>query len=166
MSEIIPPKILYYVTIYFEDDTRRTPNYFLWETVTGAFKNANNAVISESYRYKRLSARRLDYRGSFKITPDFYHPVSEDDHIDWSAEFNESMVIGGESAIPKVLVTLLSGKLAGEKTPRLFLDEWYKTSNLEEAKVLMRKSNLPLFVPAKEAHLYQPTTDVKWTSWN
>lgn len=166
MSGVNPPKTLYYVTIYFEDDTRRTPNYFLWPSATEAFKNANTAIISETYRYKRLSARRLDYRGSFKITSDFYHNVPDDDHIEWSAEFNESMVVEGESAIPNVLVTLLAGKLTGDKTTRFFLDEWYKTANLEEAKVLMKKSNLPLFVPAKEAHLYQPTTDVKWTSWN
>lgn len=167
------PPVLYYVTVYFENGYVLTPNVFVRPTADEAFKLANAIVMKNAPRYQRMSARKMEYLSSFEITDDFYHQVIEEEHQEWSPEFNREMVVAGESGIPEVVTTILEGKIQDPKDrqffpkgPAYFLDEWYFTTDTEEARKLMKKSNLPLFIPARHAHLYRPTEEVVWSGWN
>lgn len=159
------PKTLYYVTIHFPDGTRRTPNFFLWETVDEAFKGANDMVLEGGMKYRSLSARKIIFKKSIPITQEFFHEVPEGESVSWTPEFNQSMVDAGEVQIPNALVVILSHK-GGARKPDLFLDEWFHTSNVAKAMSMMKHSNLPLFIGTKVAHVYEPTTEVHWTGWN
>lgn len=164
-EKITVPKVLYYVTIHFPDGTRRTPNFFLWENIDDAFKGANDLVLEGGMKYRSLSARKIVFKKTVPITPDFFHEVPEGEAVTWTPEFNQSMIDLGETKIPKALVVVLSHK-GGAKQPDLFLDEWFHTDKVNQAMALMKKSNLPLFIGTKVAHVYKPTEEVHWTGWN
>lgn len=173
MTKPTAPAVLYYVTVYFENGYVLTPNVFVRPTAEEAFNLANKIVMRNAPRYQKMSARKMEYVESFPITEDFYHTVSNEDHQEWSPEFNREMVEAGEEAIPEVLVTVLTGKIENKDDRKLFpkgsayfLDEWYYTTDVEEARELMKESNLPLFIPAEHAHLYRPTEEVVWSGWN
>lgn len=159
------PKTLFYVTIHFPDGARRTPNFFLWETVEEAFKGANDLVVESGMKYRSLSARKIVFKKTIPITPDFYHEVPEGESVSWTPEFNQEMIDAGEKIIPNALLVVLSHK-GGAKKPDLFLDEWFHTNSIEKAMAMMKKSNLPLFIGTKFAHVYKPTNEVHWTGWN
>lgn len=165
-SKLSVPQTLYYVTVYFDNSLIRTPNLFVKPTVDEAFVFANKFLVEDGLRYRKMSARKIEYTASFDITPDFYHSVSEELHTEWTGEFNQEMVSSGEQAIPNSLVVILSGKAPGVRGSAYFLDEWYFTSDTDKAVALMKQSNLPLFIPARTAHLYRPTDELHWTSWN
>lgn len=160
------PSALYYVSVYFENGTIRTPNLFVRPDVEEAFVFANEFLMDEDFKYRKMSARKMEYVASKEITLDFYHEVAQTDHRSWSGEFNQAMVSSGEKQIPNVLTVILTGKAPGVKGISYFLDEWYFTNSVEEAMLQMKESNLPLFIPAKTAHLYKPTNEIHWTSWN
>lgn len=166
MPKVAMPPSLYYVTVYFENGIFRTPNLFVRPTPDEAFQFANRFLMEEDFKYRKMSARKMEFVSSNEITPDFYHDVPQEQHIDWTGEFNQNMVTAGEAKIPNVLAVILTGKAPGVKGTSYFLDEWYNTTDEKEAMKLMQKSNLPLFIPAKIAHLYHPTTELHWTSWN
>lgn len=173
MTKPLVPPVLFYATVYFENEFILVPNVFVRPTIEDVFSLANAIVLQNAPRYKKMSARKLEYVDSFEITEDFYHQVIEEEHQEWSPEFNREMVISGEAAIPDVMVTVLTGKITNKQDKKFFpkgdaffLDEWYYTSDPKEAKEMMKKSNLPLFIPARWAHLYKPTEEVVWSGWN
>lgn len=165
-TKLLMPSELYYVSVFFDNNTVRTPNLFVRPTSEEAFIFANKFLMEEGFKYRKMSARKMEFVVSKEITLDFYHEVIETDHIDWTGEFNQQMVSTGEKQIPNVLTVILTGKAPGVKGTSYFLDEWYHTTDPVQAMEQMKKSNLPLFIPAKIAHLYHPTDEIHWTSWN
>ena|SRR3989344_5916051 len=166
MTKIKAPQILYYVSAFFGNGIIRTPNLFVRPTVDEAFSFANKFLIEEDFKYRKMSARKMEFIASKKITLDFYHEVVEADRIIWTGEFNQAMVSGGEKLIPDVLTVVLPGIAPGVSGTSYFLDEWYHTTDIEVAMEQMKNSNLPLFIPTTIAHLYRPTNEIHWTSWN
>lgn len=160
------PPVLYFVTVYFDNGVVRTPNLFVKTTPDEAFSFANKFLVEDDYRYRKMSARKLEFVKTFEITPDFYREVSPEEHRDWSGEFNQELVSAGIEKIPNVLVVILTGKAPGVRGTSYFLDEWYPTTDVSKAINLMKKSSLPLFIPARFGHLYRPLEEIHWSGWN
>ncbi len=168
-----PPPTLYYGSVYFDNNYVLVPNIFVRPSIDEVFALANSIVLLNAPRYQKIRARKLEYVDSFVIDDDFYHPVPQENQKEWTPEFNREQVVGGEAAIPNALVTILIGKITNKRDKKFFpkgdaffLDEWYHTSDPKEARELMKKSDLPLFIPAQWAHLYKPTEEVIWSGWN
>lgn len=162
-SPLPPAQTLYYVSIHFEKNLIRTPNFYVFDNIDIAFAVADEFTMSSNFIYRRLLARKIEYVGTKILRQTL--PALEIMR-EYDASKNQRNIEYAEDHIAESLACVLVKYSPHIRQNLYFLDSFVLENTVDKAVDYLTTIRKQLHFSTNIVHFYKPTTELSRRGFN